>query len=139
MKESEPKQTPAFGLALFIFFIIFIIVLNQLPFPPHYEFWQLAGITFATIMVTAIIYGIAAGLVEAIFKIFVEIAAALLLLADAIYVAALWSMFDAAKLYFNLETWPTIFVLAVILFFTNLLIIFVLYPLSRIAGTSLTE
>jgi len=139
MEEENNKQTPAFEIGLFIGLIVFIIVLNQLPFPSDYGFWQLAGITAVTCIIVGIIYGITTELVSAIFKIFVEVAAVLLLLADAIYVASSWAMLDNVKIYFNLETWPTLLVLAIILFVSNILAVFMLYPLSKIAGTKLIE
>ena len=115
MEESNPGQTPAFGIAVFLFFIVFIIILNQLPFPSKYGFWHLTGICFGTCMIVSAIYTMATGLVETVFKIFVEVMAALLLFGNAVYVATCWATLNNAKLYFELDTVPTVLLLAVIL------------------------
>lgn len=143
--STKPTQTPAFTIALIALFIVFIAMLTKLPFPRSYDFWPRAGICFVCFLTGGIIYSISVGLVELIYKVIVEISAALLLFGNMLYVACLWAYYkevEASVMELGLPVdWEpavtTIVVSAVILLIFNLVAVFFLYPMSRIANTKL--
>ncbi len=142
---NHKSQTPAFGIGLFISAIIFIIILNHLPFPRDYEFINLAGVFIASAIVAGIIYAFSVGLVSSIYKIIVELAAVILLLFNATYAAYSWASFDAIKaslaeegMFLDMnENVAAVLVMLIILLVIDLLAVFILYPLAQIAGTTL--
>lgn len=145
MSEKNQSQTPAFGIAIVILFILFIIILNQLPFPSDYGFWSLVGITAATCFVGFGIYSISIGIVETIYKIIVEIAGAILVFINVVYGAICWALFEQIKLLVEeqqiLISWNQTFVsIALIILFLltfNIFSVWILYPMAQVAGTRL--
>jgi len=145
MTPMENKQTPAFAISLIVLFIMYLIILNQLPFPHDYGFGALAVVTVASVVIGLMIYGISLGIIQTIYKVLVEIAGAVLLFFNVTLLAVSWSALNEIKAYLAeleiLVEWNQTFltVLAVLLslLIFNLLAIWVLYPLAQIAGTTL--
>lgn len=143
--KEKLTQTPAFGIAAVILLLIFITILKNLPFPKDYGFVPLAGIAVGTCIIGFIIYMIAIGVVESVFKIIVEIAGAILLFINVVFIASCWAYFEQIKLYINNQgifiswnqTFVTIGALFLFALIFNLLVVFILYPISRVAGTRL--
>jgi hypothetical protein len=141
--KEKLKPTPAFGIALILLLIIFIIYLFNSPLTAGYGFWPLIGIGAACAFVGGIIYGFAYGIVEGIFKVLVEIIAVFVLFSNAMYLVNCWVTWDLMKLKAKelgiLQNWnsdllATLYVLLPLLI-VNIFAFFIIYPLSRIAGT----
>lgn len=141
-QQNNSKETPAFGIALFIGAILFIILLNQLPFPEDYGLLSLAGIFLASCFVGGIIFAAAAGLINAIYKVIIEIAVVLLLLFNVSYVAFCWASFEGILMEMDIgpdNKFIGILILALILFIIDLLSVIVLLPFARIADSDILD
>ena len=95
---EKPFQTPAFGIEVFILFIVFLVILNDLPFPSSYGFLPLTGITAVTSLVGFGVYSLAVGIVESIYKITVEVTGAILLFINVVYGDTCRAIFEQIKL-----------------------------------------
>ncbi len=141
----ENKQTPAFVISLIVLFVLYLIILNQLPFPHDYGFGALAVVTVASVVIGLMIYGISLGIIQTIYTVLVEIAVAVLLFFNVTLLVVSWSAINEIKAYLAkleiLVEWNDnlLAILAVLLglFIFNLLTIWVLYPLAQISGTTL--
>jgi hypothetical protein len=141
-QQKNSKTTLAFGIAMLLATIGFIIILNQLPFPDHYGFWHLLGIFLASCFIGFIIFAISTGLMNAVLKIVVEILVVLLMLVNVTYVASCWAFFDGILIGLNLENenkFIAIIILALSLFIFDLICALVLIPLSRIVGSDVLD
>lgn len=141
-QNKSNEETPAFGIAMIIGAVLFIILLNHLPFPIDYGFWPLAGIFVASCAVGGLILAVATSIMSAVFKAIVEIAVVILLLFNVSYVAVCWASFDLILMELNIDpenTFVGILILALILLIINLFNIFFLLPLSKIAGSKVLE
>lgn len=141
-QQTNSKTTPAFGVAMFLAGIGFIIILNKLPFPDNYGFWQLLGIFIASCFIGLIIFAISTGLINALLKIVVEVLVVLLMLINVTYVASCWAFFDNILLDFKLEsenTFIAIIILALSLFIFDIICALVLIPLSKIVGSDVLD
>ncbi len=141
-QSKKPQETAAFSIALGLAAILFIIVLNKLPFPDDYGFWQLTGIFIACCFVGGIIFGAAAGLINAIYKIIIEILVALLMLFNVVYIAVCWASFDEIIREMEIDfdnKLITILILAGALFIIDLIVVILLLPFARIANSSVLD
>ncbi len=132
-------------IAVIALFVLFLFILRDLPFPAHYEFWRKAGVCAASCFIGLIVYGVIMEFVKAVMKILVELAGAILLFINVVYVAFSWAFFEEIKSKF-LEWAPniseklnlfTIVGLVLTLLVFNLLVMLVLYPLSKITDANI--
>lgn len=143
--SSENQSTAVLGLAVLVFFLVFAGIVSVLPFPASWGFWPRAGVCVACAYAGGIFFMIAGKIVAFSYKAVVELAAALVLLANAVFIAAVWANFVVvADFLVKLEIMTRADVVAAVvagaaalLFVANLLALFVLHPLARIAGTRL--
>lgn len=141
-KKVDSKETRAYSIAIFVAAIIFIVLLNHLPFPESYGFWNLAGIFVTCCAIGGIIFATAASLVHALFKVIIEIIVVLLLLFNVSYVSLGWVFLDSIILEMDLDTEKKlihILILAAILFLIDLVAVIILLPFSRIANSEVLD
>lgn len=139
---EQTKETPAFGIALILATISFIVLFNYLPFSSNYGFWNLAGVFVGCCMLGGFIFIIAAAMVNALFKVIIEVLVVLLLLFNVVYVSVCWSFFDAIVFELSMVGEPKflpILILATALFLIDLFAIIILLPFSRVANSSVLD
>lgn len=146
--KKASNTTVAFNIAIFIFFIVFVIVLNNPTFNENKNFIQLVGITIGCSIVGGILFLISTSLIDALLKIIVEVAIAFLLFVNVSTIAISWSSFDKIKMYISTvelnlvqENVGVASALSIVL---TLLIIdiiasLILVPLTRIVGTNILD
>lgn len=145
MSENTNYHRIVYYIAIVALFIFFIVILNSLPFPEHYNFWRYLGVGAATCVAGLIAYALMLAFVEKVMKILVELAGAILLFINAVFGAVCWAFFENVKL-IALDWFPTmsdnlttvtIISMVVILLIFNLLAMLILYPLSNITGANI--
>lgn len=140
--SEQTKETPAFGIALILATISFIVLFNHLPFSSNYGFWNLAGIFVACCMLGGSVFAIAAALVNGLFKVIIEILVVLLILFNVVFVSLCWSFFDAIVFELSMVGEPKflpILILATALFLIDLFAIIILLPFSRVANSKVLD
>ena len=139
-KERGSGDSPTFIISLILCAILLILFLRELPFPHDYGFWPLAGILAASGYGAFIIFFMASKLVNAIYKMIIEILVAIVLLFNACYVAFCWAMLDFIKMRMEIEsTFAAIVILALLLFMADLIIVVILLPFARIAKSDVLD
>ncbi len=132
-------------IAIIVLLILFIFILQVLPFPGYYDFGRKAGVCAVSCFIGIVAYGLILGFVEMVMRILVELAGAVLLFINVVYVASGWAFFEEIKAQF-LEWVPDIseklniiiiIGLVLILLVFNLLVMLVLYPLSKITDANI--
>lgn len=144
IKESR-KATPAFLIAIGVLLVVFVIYVSKTSLTYEETVWPAIGAGAACAFIGGIVYTIGLGIVESIYKVLVEIMAALLLFANAIYLVESWISFNRIKIDVIrlgiLEDWNlefrTVLYILLPLILANIVAFFIIYPLSRIAGTKL--
>ena len=146
MSEEKPKpeDSPATGIVVVLGVILIIVMINKIPFFDDYSFWSKAGILLACCAGGGIVLGMAAGLMNALLKIIIDIAVGLLFVFNFVYVLFCIVGFESYVnnvAYWGLDlpindNWLTIFIMALTIFIYNLIVIFVLLPLARIAKST---
>jgi hypothetical protein len=145
--ENQDKinnGSPIFSIALFLLFITFIFLFKSLPFSKDLSFFQMSGMGVVCIVVGVIIFSVAMGLIDFFYKFIIEVALALVLFFNVSYTAFCWSYFNEAMLF--LKEWGidvvhaenkfmAFLILALLLFMIDVVVAFIMVPLSRIVGT----
>lgn len=138
------EQTPVFGVALFVGFVLYVILIAKVPLPGNPGFGPRVGIGLVSGFLGGFAYIGALKFVEFSLKAIVEVAAAILLFANAAVGVLLYPFFDAIRQQLservgivNTEPIFAIILGAILLFLINCLALLALYPLARIAGTKL--
>ncbi|MFY0631456.1 MAG: hypothetical protein JXR05_13820 [Flavobacteriaceae bacterium] len=142
-EKGKPTQTPAFAITIIILLIVFIIFMVKSPLYEKYDFWPFVGIGAGSVFIGIIIYMLAYGIVESIFKIIVEVIAAILIFINVIYLVHSWETFELMKYSVYelgiLRSWNqnfvTVLAILIPMLIVNIVAFFIIYPLSRIAGT----
>lgn len=141
--SNTRSETPAFGIALFVFAVLFIVFLNQLPFPEDYEFINYAGIFIGCCFIVGFIFVSAVSLINAIYKIIIEVSVAILLFCNAIYVSLCWVYFNDIVFWLEINTEKKYFVVALImglvLFLIDSILTILLLPFARLANSSVLD
>lgn len=137
---NPTAETPAFGIAMFISMVLFIILLNQLPFPQDYGFWNLAGIFIGCCFIGGMIFGFAASVVNALYKVIIEVTVVLLMLFNVSYVSICWVFFDDILIAMDVpnKLFP-IAILAGSLFIVDIICVLLLLPFARIAKSEVLD
>lgn len=143
--DQEIKQSPVYGIAILVAAAAYITLMANLPLSQGTEAGARFWIGLFAAIGGAVIFGCALGVIKFAFKAIVEIAAVLLLLANACVGGIVWAFFDPigkALLEAGIAKSENIVVVAVggaavLMFIGDMLAFIVLYPMARIAGTSL--
>jgi hypothetical protein len=147
-QKPAPKQelTAAFSIAIVIGIILFLILINKLPFPADYHFGNYLGICIVCFVGCALLFGISSSIITGIYKILVEIAVVFLLFTNVCSIAVFWALFsqfryDAAHLFDTEITaaWPAVILFGVVMFIYNLLYVLFILPHVRIAKSPVLD
>ena len=140
--QKNTGETPVFGISMVLAAIAFIILLNQLPFPQNYGFWNLAGVFMACCAIGGVVFAFATAVVNALFKVIIEIMVVMLLLFNVSYVAFCWVFFDNIILEMDLSVQNNLIPIALliaVLLVIDLLSVIVLLPFARVANSSVLD
>ncbi len=138
-------QTPAMGIAMFVGFILFVILMANIPLPGRQGFWPRFGLGFASLAAGGMICAIALGIVESALKVIVEIAAVILIFINvSVGPIVTANIGYLRELLVDLGVNPSgnltllVFIFSAIgLLLFDLFVYFTLYPFAKIAGTKL--
>ena len=146
--KKASNANVAFNIAILIFFIVFVILLNNLTFNENKNFIQLVGITLGCSIVGGILFLISTSLIDALLKIIVEVAVAFLLFVNVSAIAISWSSFDKIKIYIstvelnliqeNLSIASALSI-GLSLLIIDIIASLILVPLTRIVGTNILD
>jgi hypothetical protein len=137
------ENSLAFPIAVVIGVIIYIIVITNLPLSNNPGFWARFGIGLASAYAGLGVLSVTLDFVKASLKAIVEVSMVLLALANALTGAFLWAAFRSSdgipwlRQVTNESFVGMVILAAIVLFIGDALVLLVLYPLARTAGTDL--
>lgn len=142
----QEELTAAFFIAIVIGIILFLIIINKLPFPSDYHFGNYLGICLVCFTGCAIIFALSSSIITSIYKILVEIAIVFLLFTNVCSIAVFWTLFpefryDAAH-FLDAEitsVWPAVLLFAIMMLIYNLLYVLFMLPHARIAKSPVLD
>jgi hypothetical protein len=138
---TASEYSIALPISAIVGVIIYLCVIAGLPLPGDPGFWTRSGIGFGSALAGTFVLSTALEFVKASLKAIVEVAMCLLLFSNALAGALLWTAYGsdrAGALLRPIGPFAGLAIAtAVLLFVLDALVLLVLYPLARTAGTDL--
>lgn len=140
MSEARESRFPIFEIALIVAGIILIVILNQIPFPDHYSFFNYLVVFLVSGFFGALAFMIVNGLMSEIYRFIVNILAVFYILLNAVYISLCIAYFELLKLRlastFNFDPYENSFlvflILAVILILWNIGVAIFFVPIAKL-------